>query len=539
MAKSKVDTKALAGSMKSGGHRPGKPYYFITVRRKRDGKVVHVPIFTPPKGAGARRAAARHNARQRAQQTGQTPAERNAKAGRLRSMREAGQALRSDPRATAAAAAIVPGQRAAKQAEAAPKAAAKPGAIAARIKEAQGDYRQAVEYKRGGMLGDYHNLNATRDQRAAAARQYREKMLDQPLVRDRIAIQGLRADQRDIANRPLFTQAAANRAERAPDRAAERQSSLVGGKPTVDATRRRLAAKYRGDRQDNPVQARINSANVRQSLRNRAEHRAARDAGYQETLRKWEASPSGSSNAKPTKRKAQPTPKPAPSRPPAADRAARVLAKLESRAPRARYELGTLQARAERVMSKLPAKDKQKVAGGTSGKQAVQRAKDRVAESWEGARRLDFDRTGDYPGAKRQASPSLREQAAKPGDGAARVPSRLRKGEKGEIPIRLVGRTDMAPGVRYGNLAVTRTGQGDPTAPGSPIDWTTGRAWQVMDIASGTRIGTAKTRKLAERAAAIADKHGVTAQSIADKNEKAIRAAKRIRRVLDRSMGYR
>jgi hypothetical protein len=635
MAKSKVDAKALAGSMKSGGHRPGKPYYFITVRRKRDGKVVHVPIFTPPKGAGARRAAARHNARQRAQQTGQTPAERNAKAGRLRSMREAGQALRSDPRAKAAAA-IEPGQRAAKQAGTAearkplrernapamPPVAKRVGGAKVRTgglitayrldttqprigdklapsrvwnddvptgKELPGtsafSTREAAERHAKFAMG---SVVAIRGNKVTGAARGRDKMPGEVLLQNATVSEVLSIKRN--YKKPRMTPG--ERLALAKERRAERAAKQAGTKPTPtmpigtarpggvnmvaaradaakrteqvpstvrDAVRHALSghasradkirqvgsslgrryvdevaakerlgkpknvkefirlAKEKGinpypvlreefrklnpkqtgdplawrtraqeyrkrplsttdivpknvfltprnqrrgyDRYDIPEsRSTVNMADartkagqrMRSTRRAKEQHErlplkeqaavsrtkkgtpeqrlgvlAARARGrWKEMSERYTLARSKKQQSELTPRLAAvasrarrlsglPQPTPRPSRPPATDRAARVLAKLESRAPRARYELGTLQARAERVMSKLPAKDKQKVAGGTSGKQATQRAKDRVAESWEGARRLDFDRTGDYPGAKRQASPSLREQAAK------------------------------------------------------------------------------------------------------------------------------
>jgi hypothetical protein len=75
----------------------GKIYYWITVRRKVDGKVVHVPIRTPPKGKGGRRLAAKYNARQRAQSEGGTGGGRQREAAKLRSVRESASALRGDP----------------------------------------------------------------------------------------------------------------------------------------------------------------------------------------------------------------------------------------------------------------------------------------------------------------------------------------------------------------------------------------------------------------------------------------------------------
>jgi hypothetical protein len=428
MAKSKVDAKALAGSMKSGGHRPGKPYYFITVRRKRDGKVVHVPIFTPPKGAGARRAAARHNARQRAQQTGQTPAERNAKAGRLRSMREAGQALRSDPRATAAAAAIVPGQRAAKQAGTKPTptmpiGTARPGG--ANIVAARADTVKVRKAMAARARAEYRDVISpdraewTQTLRTRRSNELQEKV---PHANDAIVAAGraARAKAQAIIEKrragSLVLDASGGRV---------RTFEESGGIPIGRRTSIDLATERRSKRKWEPPNMARDMLNVKEWSRSDVNfmekqiaskrHRLTDSelSSAKEQVREWKRISAAKPFPKGQAPKPARTPKPASSRPPAADRAARVLAKIESRAPRARYELGTLQARTERVMSKLPAKDKQAVAGGTSGKQATQRAKDRVAESWEGARRLDFDRTGDYPGASKPASPSLREQAAK------------------------------------------------------------------------------------------------------------------------------
>jgi predicted GNAT family acetyltransferase len=83
--------------------RTGKIYYWITVRRRADGKVVHVPIRTPPKGKGGRRLAAKYNARQRAQAKGGTGAGRQREAGNLRSMRESAAEYRKNTAGTPAA----------------------------------------------------------------------------------------------------------------------------------------------------------------------------------------------------------------------------------------------------------------------------------------------------------------------------------------------------------------------------------------------------------------------------------------------------
>jgi hypothetical protein len=83
--------------------RTGKIYYWITVRRRADGKVVHVPIRTPPKGKGGRRLAAKYNARKRAETTGGTGAGRQREAGKLRSMRESAAEYRKNAGGLAAA----------------------------------------------------------------------------------------------------------------------------------------------------------------------------------------------------------------------------------------------------------------------------------------------------------------------------------------------------------------------------------------------------------------------------------------------------